>query len=132
MAPNDTTPTDSADEGTTAAGAESTPMPYAAEPVPDDAPDPTGPAPRKRATRRTTKTAAVAAAADVSTVDSEAPTSDSVDTDDETVPRVRKRATRKAATPRKRVTKRLRCDPNHRPPQLRRRRNATSCRRIWS
>ena len=50
MAPNETTPTDSADEGSTSAGAESQTMPYAAELAPDDASGPTGPAPRKRAT----------------------------------------------------------------------------------
>ena len=66
MAPNETTPTDSADEGSTSAGAESQTMPYAAELAPDDASGPTGPAPRKRASRRTTKKAAVAAHADVS------------------------------------------------------------------
>ena len=76
MAPNETTPTESADEGTTLRGAESQPKPYAAELAPDDAADPTGRAPRKRATRRTTKKAAVAIDADVS---AEAPTRDSVD-----------------------------------------------------
>ncbi|HEX5967342.1 MAG TPA: Rne/Rng family ribonuclease, partial [Intrasporangium sp.] len=107
MAPNETTPTDSADEGTTSAGAESQTMPYAAELAPPDGADPTGPAPRKRANRRTTKKAAVAADAAVS---AEGPTHDSVDTDDETVPPVRKRATRKAAAPRKRATKKAAVD----------------------
>ena len=51
MAPNETTPTESADEGITSRVAESGTMPYAAELAPDDAAAPTGPAPRKRATR---------------------------------------------------------------------------------
>ncbi|HKX66850.1 MAG TPA: ribonuclease E/G, partial [Intrasporangium sp.] len=107
MAPNETTPTDSADEGTTSTGAESSTMPDAAELAPEDAAVPTGPAPRKRATRRTTKKAAVAAEADASVA---APTSDSVETDEETVAPVRKRATRKAAAPRKRAPKKAAVD----------------------
>ncbi|HEY9494627.1 MAG TPA: ribonuclease E/G, partial [Intrasporangium sp.] len=102
MAPNETTPTESADEGITSRVAESGTMPYAAPLAPDDAAAPTGPAPRKRATRRTTKKAALAVDADVSP---EVPSPDAADVDEETVPPVRKRATRKAAAPRKRVTK---------------------------
>ena len=112
MAPNETTPTESADEGTTARGTDTHTKPYAAELAPDDGADPTRRAPRKRATRRTTKKAAPAVDADAS---AEVPTSDSADpadVDDETVPPVRKRATRKAATPRKRATKKAAVEPS--------------------
>ena len=112
MAPNETTPTESADEGTTARGTDTHTKPYAAELAPDDGADPTRRAPRKRATRRTTKKAAPAVDADVS---AEVPTpgsADPADLDDETVPPVRKRATRKAATPRQRATKKAAVEPS--------------------
>ncbi|WP_353510938.1 Rne/Rng family ribonuclease [Intrasporangium sp.] len=105
MAPNETTPTESADEAT----------PYAAELAPDAAAHPTGPAPRKRATRRSTKKAGPVVDAQVS---SEVPTSDSADpakaadAEDETVAPVRKRAPRKAAAPRKRATKKAAVEPS--------------------